>query len=102
MESETVRQLHGAKDLVRDLVDVAALKIGDVNLAIARRPYAVLARVPVVATVARQVGQIQTGVTVGVYAAIRVVNRTVAVAGGAAIEVAALVEPLVRSSDKRE
>ncbi|MBK8046366.1 MAG: hypothetical protein IPK16_04075 [Anaerolineales bacterium] len=80
METETVRQLHGAKDLARDVVDVAVQKIGNVHLAIARRPYAMLARFPVVAPVSKQVEQLQTEITVGVYGAIRVVNRLVATA----------------------
>lgn len=75
MEQHVVLQLHGAKDLVQDAVEATVNAVAEAHRDIARTPYAVLGRIPVVAGPARAIEQVQVAITDGVYAAIHGVNR---------------------------
>lgn len=84
MEHHLLRQIRGAKDLAQDAVAATTTAIAEAHHDIARKPYAVLNRIPVVAAPARAVEQMQLAITGGVYQAIHAVNR---LAGSAATRI---------------
>ncbi|HEX9373835.1 MAG TPA: hypothetical protein VF897_22680 [Roseiflexaceae bacterium] len=75
MDSKTIRQLRGANDLLQDAVESGARAIGEAHQAVARRPYALLEQICVVAAPARAIERAQQTVTAGVYQSIRTINR---------------------------
>ncbi len=84
MEPETLRQLSGAVGLITDMVDATAREIEAAHQDIERQPYALLAQVQSIAQPVRGIEQVQTLITVGVYGAVRAINR---VAGGVATSI---------------
>ena len=81
MEHHVLRQLRGAKDLAQDAVAATVHAVAEAHHDIARVPYAVLGRIPVVGEPARAIEQVQQAITSSVYEAILAVNR---LAGSAA------------------
>lgn len=77
MEPHVLRQMRGAVDLAQEAVAATVDAIAEAHLDIARTPYAVLGRIPVVAESARSIEQAQYAITIGVYGAIRGANRIV-------------------------
>ena len=55
MELETLRQIRGAKHLLEEAIEAAALRIGEVRRVMTRKPYAALALVPTIAVPARAI-----------------------------------------------
>lgn len=80
-QASTIGQLRGAVDLAQDAVEATVNAVAEAHQDIARVPYAVLSRIPVVAEPAQAIEQVQLAITSGVYDAIRGVNR---LAGSAA------------------
>jgi len=77
MEPRTLRQIRGAKELVEETVDAAALAINEAQRTITRMPYAVLARIGPIATPVRAIEQAHLKIADSVYFSIRVGNRLV-------------------------
>jgi len=77
MEQHATRigQLRGAVDLAQDAVEATVNAVAEAHQEIARVPYAVLGRIPVVAEPALAIEQIHLALTGSVYAAIHGVNR---------------------------
>ena len=75
MAKLSLLQLRGAKDLIQEAVEAGVTATEQLHLAIARKPYALLARVDVIAGPVQAVELIQQTITGGVYRAIRVANR---------------------------
>lgn len=86
MEPRTLRQLRGAKDLLEDAVEAAAVAIGDTQKAMTRKPYALLARITPIAAPVRAIEQAHLQMTDGVYFAIRLGNRLAGVMAGLALD----------------
>lgn len=74
MDQQSVRELRGVKDLTQETVDAAVVAIADAHRETARRCYAVLRRIPVIAGPVGGIEQVQQVITAGVYGSIRVVN----------------------------
>lgn len=89
MEDHVLRQLRGAKDLAQDAVAATTTAVAEAHHDIARKSYAVLGQIPVVAEPARAIEQVQLEITDGVYQAIHAVNR---LAGSAATRILDCVE----------
>ncbi|MCW5883315.1 MAG: hypothetical protein KIS91_20435 [Anaerolineae bacterium] len=75
MDSETLSQLRGAKDLIQEGVDAGAVAVADVQRELAHRVYAILTRLPVIGLPARGIESIQQAITDGVYGSLRGVNH---------------------------
>ncbi len=75
MDSETLAQLRGAKDLIQEGVDAGAVAVADIQRELAHRVYAILTRVPVIGLPAQGIAAIQQTITDGVYGSIRGVNH---------------------------
>lgn len=90
MERQTLRQLRGAIDLVTDGVDKIVKEIEVAHQTLARRPYALLARIGPIAQPVRGIEQVQMVITAGAYGAIYTTNRVV---GGVAASVLDQFEP---------
>jgi hypothetical protein len=69
--TESSRQLQGAIALLKTGIDAGSRRVEDMHLAIADKPFRVLARVPVVAEVSGVVRQFHDGITRGVHQAVR-------------------------------
>jgi hypothetical protein len=80
----TMQRWRGLKALVQDAVEHGSRAVERVHLATARRPFAILEAIPVVATPTRIVHVIHDATTSTVYGSIRLVNRAV----GATLDVA--------------
>ena len=78
MEEQTVQQLQGAAELLRDGVQAAARSIETAHLEIAEVPYRVLRRVPLVALPAAAVGRVQRDITQLAYRSVRAAAGAVA------------------------
>ena len=83
MEQTTLRQLHGAADLIVETVDATVVAIAAAHQDITCQPYALLALIPAIAIPAHAIGQVQLAITDHVYHTIRAVNR---LAGAAAMQ----------------
>jgi hypothetical protein len=70
-----VQQIRGAKDLIQEAVEAGVTATEQVHQTIARKPYALLAKIDVIAGPVQVVEQIQQTITCGVYRAIRAANR---------------------------
>lgn len=90
MEPQTLRQLRGAIDLVTEVVDATVKEIEAAHQTLARRPYALLARIGPIAQPVRGIEQVQTMITTGAYGAIYATTRVV---GGVAASVLDKFEP---------
>ena len=84
MQHQTVRQLQGAVDLLRDAVQGTAVALGAAHAEIAGQPYNVLRRIPLVSRPAGAVESMQRDIT-------RLVYRSVGAVAGAAACAAALL-----------
>lgn len=76
MKKPNIKQLRGAKDLLQEAVEAGVNATEKVHHAIAKKPYAVLGSLPVIAVPVRHIETVQTTITTGVYRAIRAVNKT--------------------------
>lgn len=72
-----LRQVRGAKDLLQDAVEAGVNATESVHRAIARKPYAILSSIDAIAGPVRQIEQVQSVITTGVYLTIRTLNKTV-------------------------
>lgn len=68
---ESIRQLQGALALLKTGIAEGSRRIEDLHLAIADKPFRVLAHVPAVAEVSGVVRQFHDGITRGVHLAVR-------------------------------
>ena len=75
MEPRTLRQIRGAKELVEETVDAAALAISEVQRTMTRMPYVLLARIGPIAAPVQVIEQVHLKITDSVYFSIRVGNR---------------------------
>lgn len=77
MEHVSLRQIRGAKDLVEESIDAAALAIGDVQRKMTQTPYALLAAVKPIAGPVRAIERAHLKIADSVYFSIRLGNRLV-------------------------
>jgi len=70
-----VQQIRGAKDLIQDAVAAGITATEQVHRDIGRKPYALLAKINVIAGPVQAVERIQQTITGGVYRVIRIGNR---------------------------
>jgi len=77
MERQTLRQIRGAKELVEETVDSAALAINEVQRKMTRMPYALLARIGPIAAPVQAIERAHLKIADSVYFSIRVGNRLV-------------------------
>jgi hypothetical protein len=75
MAKLSLPQLRGAKDLIQEAVEAGVTATEQLHLAIARKPYVLLARIDAIAGPVQAVDLIQQTITGSVYRAIRVANR---------------------------
>jgi len=75
MSRFSIQQAKGLKDLVQETVEAGTNATEQVHQSIAKQPYAVLKRIPLIAPPARIIEQCQHAVTSGIYQSIRVINR---------------------------
>jgi hypothetical protein len=80
MQKQTVQQMQGAVELLRDAVQVGTEKIGAAHQEIADVPYRILRRVPVVSGPAGTVEHMQTGITQWAYTSVAAIAWLVAAA----------------------
>jgi hypothetical protein len=78
LDDATLHQLRGLKDLVHDAVEAGVAETERMHVAIARYPYAVLARLTPIAAPVRGVEFVQTTITGSVYWTIRLATRVTA------------------------
>lgn len=76
MAKMTIQQIRGLNDLIQDAVDAGVQETAQIHQAIARQPYALLEKIPVVAAPVRTIRRVQEAITDGVYQTIRTLNRT--------------------------
>ena len=77
MEAKTLRQIRGAKELAEETIDAAALAINEVQRAMTRLPYGLLARIRPLAVPVQVIEQAHLKIADSVYFSIRVGNRFV-------------------------
>lgn len=77
MERQTLRQIRGAKELVEETVDSAALAINEVQRKMTRMPYALLARIGPIAAPVKAIERAHLKIADSVYFSIRVGNRLI-------------------------
>ncbi len=75
MSRLSIQQLRGLKDLIQDAVAAGVNITEETHQAIARQPYALLEKIPIIATPAHVIENVQQTVTSGVYQTIRAVNQ---------------------------
>jgi hypothetical protein len=83
-----VRRWRGLNALVREAVEYGSRAVERVHVATARRPFAILERIPVVAVPVRGVRLVHDAVVAVVYGAVRQVGRTVATTVDRGLELA--------------
>jgi hypothetical protein len=71
VEKQSIRQLQGAAELLRDATVAISAAIGETHAQTASVPYTVLKRIPLVRGPARRIETIQSHITVVVYQSIR-------------------------------
>jgi hypothetical protein len=86
MEPDTLRQLRGAKDLLEDAIEAAAVSIGDAQKKMTRFPYRMLAGIEPIAVPVRAIEEAHLRITDSVYFSIRLGNRLVGLAAGFALD----------------
>ena len=74
MQKRTIRKLRGAVELVTDAVDAAATEAQRAHEELARKPYAVLARIEPIAGPAKTIESLQFAITALAYGAVRAGN----------------------------
>ncbi|MEO8055001.1 MAG: hypothetical protein ABI768_07600 [Acidobacteriota bacterium] len=77
MEKRTIRKLRGAAELVTDAVDAATTEAQRAHEELARRPYAVLARIEPIAGPAKAIESLQFAITRIAYETVRAGNAIV-------------------------
>ena len=87
-DSNDIRRLRGAAELLSDAVEHGASAIERVHLATAAKPFAILEAIPPTAFVARGVHVAHDTIAQGVYGSIRMVTRLARAAVTTAIDVA--------------
>ncbi|MEZ5583013.1 MAG: hypothetical protein R3F37_09830 [Candidatus Competibacteraceae bacterium] len=75
MSRFSIQQARGLKDLVQETVEAGTNAAEQVHQSIAKQPYAVLKRIPLIAPSARIIERCQHALTSGIYQSIRVVNQ---------------------------
>jgi hypothetical protein len=80
MEPLTMQRIRGAKVLMEETIEALVIAIAEAHQDIAHLPYAVLEQVEVIATPLRAIEQVQQGITIHVYQAIRAMNQIVGIA----------------------
>ena len=80
MEEQTKRQMQGAVELLRDVVQAGAGSIGAAHQEIAEVPYRVLSHIPGISRPAGAIGNIQREVTQLAYATVGAIAGAVAAA----------------------
>lgn len=86
VDRRTCDRLRGAVELLRDGVEAVARETENVHRELMRRPYAVLARVPVLAGPSRAIELVHGAVAGVAYTSVRAVNQVVATAVVTALE----------------
>ncbi len=86
MEARTLRQIRGAKELLEDTVEAAAVAINEAQRKITRKPYALLARFDPIAAPVRRIEAAHLKITDGVYLAIRIGNRLTGLMAGMVLD----------------
>lgn len=81
----TLRQIRGAKDLLEDAIEAAAVTIGDAQKDDAP-PYQLLARIEPLAVPVRAIEEAHLRITDGVYFSIRLGNRLFGIVAGFALD----------------
>ncbi|MEE4377970.1 MAG: hypothetical protein V2J55_10750 [Candidatus Competibacteraceae bacterium] len=71
----SIQQVRGLKDLIQETVEAGTNAAEQVHQSIAKQPYAVLKRIPLIAPPARIIERCQHALTSGIYQSIRVVNQ---------------------------
>lgn len=94
MSKLPVQQIRGVKDLIQDAVDAGVDATEQVHQSIARKPFALLAKITPIAGPVLVIEQVQHGITTGIYQAIRTVNK---LSGALATQV---IDRLDRGTDK--
>ncbi|MGH7435470.1 MAG: hypothetical protein ACRENE_07330 [Polyangiaceae bacterium] len=87
-DSNDIRRLRGAAELLGDAVEHGASAIERVHLATVARPFAILEAIPPTALVARGVHVAHDAIAQGVYGSIRMVTRLARAAVTTAIDIA--------------
>lgn len=90
MTSLTLRRWRGLGVLLEDAVEHGSRAVQQVHTETARRPFAVLEAIPLVAIPTRGVHLLHDAIVTTVYGVIRLVNRAVGSAAGVALD---LCEP---------
>lgn len=93
MEEQTVRQMQGAVDLLRDGIQAGAGSIGAAHQEIAEIPYRVLRRIPGVSRPAGAIGRIQRGITHLAYAGVGAIAGVVAAAATRLLQATVAEQP---------
>jgi hypothetical protein len=75
MSRFSIQHARGLKDLIQETVEAGVNATEQVHQSIAKQPYAVLKRIPLIAPPARLIERLQHTVTSGVYQTIRVVTQ---------------------------
>ncbi len=86
MQPETLRQLRGAKALLEDAIEAAAVNIGEAQKKVTRYPYRLLAGIQPIAAPVRAIEEVHLHITDGVYYSIRLGNRLVGLVAGFALD----------------
>ncbi|NWG20039.1 MAG: hypothetical protein HXY39_06890 [Chloroflexi bacterium] len=81
MDEHTLRQLHGANDLLEETIGMVIPRIAAIHRSIARQPFAILTRIPPIAAPVRSIECIQRAITDGVYLTILEVNAAAGATG---------------------
>lgn len=102
VDRRTRDQLRGAVELVRDGVEAVARETEIVHRELMRRPYAVLACVPVVAGPSKAIELFHGAVAGVAYGSVRVINQVVATVAVKALEDPDDVSPAAESPGSRE
>lgn len=75
LSKESLRQLKGVKQLLDDAFTAGLDATEKLHQTIARKPYDVLEKIDPIATPVQSIGKVQSGITQGVYAAIRGIHQ---------------------------
>lgn len=86
MQPETLRHLRGAKDLLEEAIEAAAVSIGGAQMQMTRQPYRLLAQIQPIAAPVRAIEEAHLRITDGVYYSIRLGNRLFGMVAGYALD----------------
>jgi hypothetical protein len=71
----SIQQLRGAKDLVEDVIIAAVNASESLQQKLTHQPYALLQRIDAIAAPVQKIENVQSAITSGIYASIRVITR---------------------------